>query len=103
MYINASSYMPNFTQLQTLNDVNSDSRILDRSQVEQDLQQTSAQDGFSSTNAENTPNFDRLQALETINSDGSIQEKSLVEPTLLDSKGENVEQIYDKPHLDVYA
>ncbi|WP_104747756.1 hypothetical protein [Helicobacter cetorum] len=103
MNINTNYYTPNFTQLQTLNDINGDSNIRDRSQAEQNIEKTSAQDGFSSANSNNAPNFDRLQALETINNDGSIQDKSLVEPTLLDSNGENVEQIYNRPHLDVYT
>lgn len=40
-------YTPNFTQLQTLNNINNDATIKDRNQVEQDLQQNSVQDGFS--------------------------------------------------------
>ncbi len=34
-------YAPNFTQLQTLNNINNDATIKDRNQVEQDLQQSS--------------------------------------------------------------
>ncbi len=64
-------YAPNFTQLQTLNNINNDATIKDRNQVEQDLQQNSVQDGFSQDNAQNAPDFDRLQALNTINNDGA--------------------------------
>ncbi len=35
-------YTPNFTQLQTLNNINNDATIKDRNQVEQDLQQSIA-------------------------------------------------------------
>ncbi len=56
-------YTPNFTQLQTLNNINNDATIKDRNQVEQDLRQSSVQDGFSQNNTQNAPDFDRLQAL----------------------------------------
>ncbi len=42
-------YTPNFTQLQTLNNINNDATIKDRNQVEQDLQQNSVQDGSAKT------------------------------------------------------
>lgn len=66
-------YTPNFTQLQTLNNINNDATIKDRNQVEQDLQQSSIQDGFSQNNTQNAPDFDRLQALNAINNDGEIK------------------------------
>ncbi|BAW75965.1 uncharacterized protein HPMKM5_0127 [Helicobacter pylori] len=48
-------YTPNFTQLQTLNDINNDATIKDRNQVEQDLQQSNIQDGFSAEIIHKTP------------------------------------------------
>ncbi|GAA8837988.1 hypothetical protein HpRN165_00050 [Helicobacter pylori] len=39
-------YTPNFTQLQTLNNINNDATIRDRNQVEQDLQQSSVSRWF---------------------------------------------------------
>ncbi|MCQ2846332.1 hypothetical protein JT180_07165 [Helicobacter pylori] len=92
-------YIPNFTQLQTLNHINNDATIKDRNQVEQDLQQSSIQDGFSQNNAQNAPDFDRLQTLNAINNDGEIKDKSQVEKSLAD--GENVPEIYSS--LDTYA
>ncbi|MCQ2876003.1 hypothetical protein JT183_01615 [Helicobacter pylori] len=92
-------YTPNFTQLQTLNHINNDAIIKDRNQVEQDLQQSSIQDGFSQNNAQNAPDFDRLQTLNAINNDGEIKDKSQVEKSLAD--GENVPEIYSS--LDTYA
>ncbi|MGN8484421.1 hypothetical protein ACR9MQ_05280 [Helicobacter pylori] len=98
MIIN-TRYTPNFTQLQTLNNINNDATIKDRNQVEQDLQQSSIQDGFSQNNAPNAPDFDRLQALNAINNDGEIKDKSQVEKSLID--GENTPEIYSS--LDTYA
>ncbi len=48
-------YTPNFTQLQTLNNINNDATIKDRNQVEQDLQQSNIQDGFSQDIIRQTP------------------------------------------------
>ncbi|EMH11168.1 hypothetical protein HMPREF1410_00431 [Helicobacter pylori GAM249T] len=67
--------------------------------MEQDLQQSSIQDGFSQDDTQNTPDFDRLQALNAINNDGGIKDKSQVEKSLID--GENVPEIYSS--LDTYA
>ncbi|WQS38801.1 hypothetical protein KVD33_00570 [Helicobacter pylori] len=94
-------YTPNFTQLQTLNNINNDATIKDRNQVEQDLHQSSIQDGygFSQDNTQNAPDFDRLQALNAINNDGEIKDKSQVEKSLID--GENTPEIYSS--LDTYA
>ncbi|PDX46463.1 hypothetical protein BB473_07235 [Helicobacter pylori] len=92
-------YTPNFTQLQTLNNINNDATIKDRDQVEQDLQQSSIQDGFSQDNAPNAPDFDRLQALNAINNDGEIKDRSQVEKSLID--GGNTPEIYSS--LDTYA
>ncbi|MGL2638748.1 hypothetical protein ACQJ58_07210 [Helicobacter pylori] len=92
-------YTPNFTQLQTLNNINNDATIKDRNQVEQDLQQSSIQDGFSQNNAPNAPDFDRLQALNAINNDGEIKDRSQVEKSLVD--GGNTPEIYSS--LDTYA
>ncbi|WQV06347.1 hypothetical protein KVK77_05110 [Helicobacter pylori] len=92
-------YTPNFTQLQTLNNINNDATIKDRDQVEQDLQQSNIQDGFSQDNTQNAPNFDRLQALNAINNDGTIKDRSQVETNLVD--GESIPEIYSK--LDTYA
>ncbi len=93
-------YTPNFTQLQTLNNINNDATIKDSNQVEQDLQQSSVQDGFSQDNTQNAPDFDRLQAsLNAINNDGEIKDKSQVEKNLVD--GENIPEIYSS--LDTYA
>ncbi|EKE91875.1 hypothetical protein [Helicobacter pylori] len=92
-------YTPNFTQLQTLNNINNDATIKDRNQVEQDLQQSNIQDGFSQNNVPNAPDFDRLQALNAINNDGEIKDKSQVEKSLAD--GENTPEIYSS--LDTYA
>ncbi len=92
-------YTPNFTQLQTLNNINNDATIKDRNQVEQDLQQSSIQDGFSQNNTQNAPNFDRLQTLNAINNDGEIRDKSQVEKSLID--GGNTPEIYSS--LDTYA
>ncbi len=92
-------YTPNFTQLQTLNNINNDATIKDRDQVEQDLQQSNIQDGFSQDNTQNAPNFDRLQALNAINNDGTIKDRFQVETNLVD--GENIPEIYSK--LDTYA
>ncbi|RKV48333.1 hypothetical protein [Helicobacter pylori] len=92
-------YTPNFTQLQTLNNINNDATIKDRNQVEQDLQQSSVQDGFSQDNAPNAPDFDRLQALNAINNDGEIKDRSQVEKSLVD--GGNTPEIYSS--LDTYA
>ncbi|WRF04310.1 hypothetical protein KVC22_00590 [Helicobacter pylori] len=91
-------YTPNFTQLQTLNNINNDTTIKDRNQVEQDLQQSNIQDGFSQ-NTQNAPDFDRLQALNAINNDGEIKDRSQVEKNLAD--GENTTEIYSS--LDTYA
>ncbi|MCQ2693668.1 hypothetical protein JT187_01730 [Helicobacter pylori] len=98
MIIN-THYTPNFTQLQTLNNINNDATIKDRNQAEQDLQQSSIQDGFSQNNAPNAPDFDRLQALNAINNDGEIKDKSQVEKSLID--GGNTPEIYSS--LDTYA
>ncbi|OPG57990.1 hypothetical protein [Helicobacter pylori] len=92
-------YTPNFTQLQTLSNINNDATIKDRNQAEQDLQQSSVQDGFSQDNTPNAPDFDRLQALNTINNDGEIKDKSQVEKNL--ASGENIPEIYSS--LDTYA
>ncbi|MFP6252158.1 hypothetical protein ACLGDH_00025 [Helicobacter pylori] len=91
-------YTPNFTQLQTLNNINNDATIKDRNQAEQDLQQSNIQDGFSQ-NTQNAPDFDRLQALNAINNDGEIKDKSQVEKSLID--GGNTPEIYSS--LDTYA
>ncbi|AFI05704.1 hypothetical protein [Helicobacter cetorum] len=96
-----TNHIPNFTQLQTLNNINNDATIKDRNQVEQDLRQTSTQDGFSQSDTQNVPNFDRLQALNTINNDSTINNKSQVETSLLNPNGESISQIY--PSLDTYA
>lgn len=48
-------YTPNFTQLQTLNNINNDATIKDRNQVEQDLQQSNIQDGFRAKTIRQTP------------------------------------------------
>ncbi|WRC03443.1 hypothetical protein KVC56_00575 [Helicobacter pylori] len=95
----STHYTPNFTQLQTLNNINNDATIKDRNQVEQDLQQSSIQDGFSQDNAPNAPDFDRLEALNAINNDGEIKDKSQVEKSLID--GGNTPEIYSS--LDTYA
>ncbi len=95
----STHYTPNFTQLQTLNNINNDATIKDRNQVEQDLQQSSIQDGFSQNNTPNAPDFDRLQALNAINNDGEIKDKSQVEKSLAD--GGNTPEIYS--NLDTYA
>ncbi|GAA7245941.1 hypothetical protein HpBGD82_01050 [Helicobacter pylori] len=92
-------YTPNFTQLQTLNNINNDATIKDRNQVEQDLQQSSIQDGFSQDNTQNAPDFDRLQALNAINNDGIIKDRFQVEKSLVD--GGNTPEIYS--NLDTYA
>ncbi|WP_208359373.1 hypothetical protein [Helicobacter pylori] len=92
-------YTPNFTQLQTLNNINNDATIKDRNQVEQDLQQSNIQDGFSQNNTQNAPDFDRLQTLNAINNDGEIKDRSQVENSLID--GENTPEIYSS--LDTYA
>ncbi len=92
-------YTPNFTQLQTLNNINNDATIKDRNQVEQDLQQSNIQDGFSQDNTQNAPDFDRLQALNAINNDGIIKDRSQVKKSLVD--GENTPEIYS--NLDTYA
>ncbi|WQW29611.1 hypothetical protein KVM37_00590 [Helicobacter pylori] len=92
-------YTPNFTQLQTLNNINNDATIKDRNQAEQDLQQSNIQDGFSQNNAPNAPDFDRLQTLSAINNDGEIKDKSQVEKNLVD--GGNIPKIYSS--LDTYA
>ncbi|WQW71024.1 hypothetical protein KVK44_00545 [Helicobacter pylori] len=97
MIIN-THYIPNFTQLQTLNNINNDATIKDRNQVEQDLQQSNIQDGFSQ-NTQNAPDFDRLQALNAINNDGEIKDRSQVEKNLVD--GGNTPEIYSS--LDTYA
>lgn len=67
--------------------------------MEQDLCQSSVQDGFSQDDTQNAPDFDRLQALNAINNDGGIKDKSQVEKSLID--GENVPEIYSS--LDAYA
>ncbi|GAA7597261.1 hypothetical protein HpMMM16_07130 [Helicobacter pylori] len=95
----STHYTPNFTQLQTLNNINNDATIKDRNQVEQNLQQSSVQDGFSQDNTQNAPDFDRLQALNAINNDGKIKDRSQVEKNLVD--GKNVPEIYSS--LDTYA
>ncbi len=92
-------YTPNFTQLQTLNNINNDATMKDRNQVEQDLQQSNIKDGFSQDNTPNAPDFDRLQALNAINNDGDIKDKSQVEKSLVD--GGNTPEIYSS--LDTYA
>ncbi|WP_121035857.1 hypothetical protein [Helicobacter pylori] len=92
-------YTPNFTQLQTLNNINNDATIKDRNQVEQDLQQSNIQDGFSQDNTQNAPNFDRLQVLNAINNDDTIKDRSQVETNLVE--GESIPEIYSK--LDTYA
>ncbi|ANH46395.1 hypothetical protein [Helicobacter pylori] len=92
-------YTPNFTQLQTLNNINNDATIKDKNQVEQDLQQSSVQDGFSQDNTQNAPDFDRLQALNAINNDGKIKDRSQVEKSLV--RGENIPEMYSS--LDTYA
>ncbi|ANH47752.1 hypothetical protein AA977_00580 [Helicobacter pylori] len=92
-------YTPNFTQLQTLNNINNDATIKDRDQVEQDLQQSNIQDGFSENNTQNAPDFDRLQVLNAINNDGTIKDRSQVETNLVE--GESIPEIYSK--LDTYA
>ncbi|MCQ2615488.1 hypothetical protein JT230_00025 [Helicobacter pylori] len=92
-------YTPNFTQLQTLNNINNDATIKDRNQAEQDLQQSNIQDGFSQNNVPNAPDFDRLQALNVINNDGGIKDRSQVEKNL--ASGENIPEIYSS--LDTYA
>ncbi|WQT20748.1 hypothetical protein E5A86_00565 [Helicobacter pylori] len=92
-------YTPNFTQLQTLNNINNDATIKDRNQAEQDLRQSNIQDGFSQDNTPNAPDFDRLQALNAINNDGEIKDRSQVEKNLVD--GENTPKIYSS--LDTYA
>ncbi|MGL2825849.1 hypothetical protein ACQJ92_04660 [Helicobacter pylori] len=92
-------YTPNFTQLQTLNNINNDATIRDRNQAEQDLQQSNIQDGFSQDNTQNAPDFDRLQALNAINNDGEIKDKTQVEKSLVD--GGNTPEIYSS--LDTYA
>ncbi|WP_101024093.1 hypothetical protein [Helicobacter pylori] len=95
----STHYTPNFTQLQTLNNINNDATIKDRNQVEQNLQQSNIQDGFSQDNTQNAPDFDRLQALNAINNDGGIKDRSQVEKNLVD--GKNVPEIYSS--LDTYA
>ncbi len=95
----STHYTPNFTQLQTLNNINNDATIKDRNQAEQDLQQSNIQDGFSQDNTPNAPNFDRLQALNAINNDGEIKDRSQVEKSLVD--GGNTPEIYSS--LDTYA
>ncbi len=92
-------YTPNFTQLQTLNNINNDATIKDRNQVEQDLKQSNIQDGFNQDNTPNAPDFDRLQALNAINNDGEIKDRSQVEKSL--ASGENIPEIYSS--LDTYA
>ncbi|AVV97134.1 hypothetical protein CEP77_05735 [Helicobacter pylori] len=92
-------YAPNFTQLQTLNNIDNDATIKDRNQAEQDLQQSSIQDGFSQNNTQNAPDFDRLEALNAINNDGEIKDRSQVEKNL--ASGENIPEIYSS--LDTYA
>ncbi|WP_104744307.1 hypothetical protein [Helicobacter acinonychis] len=94
-------YTPNFTQLQTLNNINNDATIKDRDQVEQDLRQSSTQDGFNENNTQNAPNFDRLQVLNAINNDGEIKDRSQVETSLVDPSSQSPSQIYSK--LDTYA
>ncbi len=95
----STRYTPNFTQLQTLDNINNDATIKDRNQVEQDLRQSSVQDGFSQNNTQNAPDFDRLEALNAINNDGEIKDKSQVEKSLAD--GGNTPEIYSS--LDTYA
>ncbi|KNE23075.1 hypothetical protein ACM37_07185 [Helicobacter pylori] len=95
----STHYTPNFTQLQTSNNINNDATIKDRNQVEQNLQQSSVQNGFSQDNTPNAPDFDRLQALNAINNDGGIKDRSQVEKNLVD--GENIPEIYSS--LDTYA
>ncbi len=79
-------YTPNFTQLQTLNNINNDATIKDRNQVEQDLQQSSVQDGFSQDNTQNAPDFDRLQALNAINTTARLKINPKLQKTLLMAK-----------------
>ncbi|TPH57690.1 hypothetical protein [Helicobacter pylori] len=95
----STHYTPNFTQLQTLNNINNDATIKDRNQAEQDLQQSNIQDGFSQDNTQNAPDFDRLQALNAINNDSEIKDRSQVEKNFVD--GENTPEIYSS--LDTYA
>ncbi|GAA7647950.1 hypothetical protein MMM6_02800 [Helicobacter pylori] len=95
----STHYTPNFTQLQTLNNINNDATIKGRNQVKQNLQQSNIQDGFSQDNAPNAPDFDKLQALNAINNDGGIKDRSQVEKNLVD--GENIPEIYSS--LDTYA
>ncbi|MCH4605385.1 hypothetical protein [Helicobacter pylori] len=95
----STHYTPNFTQLQTLNNINNNATIKDRNQAEQDLQQSNIQDGFSQDNVPNAPDFDKLQALNAINNDGGIKDRSQVEKNLVD--GENIPEIYSS--LDTYA
>ncbi|MEJ8617298.1 hypothetical protein [Helicobacter pylori] len=95
----STHYTPNFTQLQTLNNINNDATIKDRNQVEQNLQQSNIQDGFSQDNTQNAPDFDRLQALNAINNDSGIKDRSQVEKNLVD--GKNIPEIYSS--LDTYA
>ncbi|MCH4611883.1 hypothetical protein KII78_06760 [Helicobacter pylori] len=95
----STHYTPNFTQLQTLNNINNDATIKDRNQAEQDLQQSNIQDGFSQDNTPNAPDFDRLQALNAINNDGEIKDRSQVAKSLVD--GGNTPEIYSS--LDTYA
>ncbi len=95
----STHYTPNFTQLQTLNNINNDATIKDRNQVEQDLQQSNIQDGFSQDNAPNAPDLDRLEALNAINNDGEIKDRSQVAKNL--ASGENIPEIYSS--LDTYA
>ncbi|WRC53258.1 hypothetical protein E5L10_00865 [Helicobacter pylori] len=92
-------YTPNFTQPQTLNNINNDATIKDRNQAEQDLQQSSIQDSFSQDNTPNAPDFDRLQAVNAINNDDTIKDRSQVEKSLID--GGNTPEIYSS--LDTYA
>lgn len=82
-----------------MNNINNDATIKDRNQVEQDLQQSSIQDGFSQDNVPNAPDFDRLQTLNAINNDGEIKDRSQVKKNLVD--GENTPEIYSS--LDTYA
>ncbi len=79
-------YTPNFTQLQTLNNINNDATIKDRNQVEQDLQQSNIQDGFSQDNTQNAPDFDRLQALNTSITTARLKINPKLKKTLLMAK-----------------
>ncbi len=79
-------YTPNFTQLQTLNNINNDATIKDRNQVEQDLQQSSVQDGFSQDNTQNAPDFDRLQALTLLITTARLKIDPKLQKTLLIAK-----------------